>query len=163
MAEEIVSSPSSKRTQPHARASDWVDVSDAPNTQPHARASDWVDVSNVPNTQAHVPLGGHNIDAANLSEGNLQHGRQSQFHVEQRNGILDLNALVLLGDGADEEAVDRGVRVLAAVEDQLGVGLDGNGVRHVVSDLSLSLLSTCLARVRLSTFTRFIIIMKSGG
>lgn len=45
--------------------------------------------------------------------------------MEKRDGILnqDGRPLVLVGEGANHDSIDRSVRVLAAVEHYLGVGL----------------------------------------
>ena len=69
-----------------------------------------------------------------LSECHLQHGSESEVLVKERNSVLnkDTSALVLVGERPYHHSVDRPVRILAAVEHNLGVGLGRDGkVGHI--------------------------------
>ena len=85
---------------------------------------------------------------AHLSQCHLQHGRQTEVEVEQRNGVLDLDArpLVLVREGSDHDSIDRLLRVLAAVQHNLRVRLCRD---RKTGHLSSSLL---LTRARVSKY-----------
>ena len=64
-----------------------------------------------------------------LSQSHLEHGRQTQVLVEQRNGVLnqDARALVLVRKGPNHDSIDGLMWVLAAVQYYLGVRFSGDG------------------------------------